>query len=264
MSQKKGMKGDKGGWKVFLLVHDKKMGTSISDLVRRSKDDLVAFLNTFSDGDDLKVFTKVMQCQANREVVETLSDSSTSYQVWLRQNYPAACNNDMDTGVGVGHGYWVSDTEWLIIKVGKLSKAKKSNSMVAVDCEMVLCEDGTEALVQVCAVDPSLEVKLNELVKPNKVIADYRTEITGITADDLEKVTCSLANIQKSMRRLLSHGTILVGHSLNSDLEGMLGIMFTYTLRIAKYLEPIAMVCTRIVLEEVHRNSWDERGSKTV
>ncbi|KAF6174776.1 hypothetical protein GIB67_031300 [Kingdonia uniflora] len=213
MVQKKGMKGDKGGWKEFLLVYDKKMGTSVSDPARRSKDDLAAFLNTFTNGDDLKVFARVMQCQANC-VVEKLSDSSTSYQKLVdltirHRDYP------------FNYSFPSHKEEWLIIKVGKLSKAKNSNSMVAVDCEMVLCEDGTEALVQVCAVDPSLEVKLNELVKPNKAIADYRTEITGITADDLEKATCSLADIQKSMRRLLSHGTILVGHSLNNDLEAL-------------------------------------------
>jgi len=30
--------------------------------------------------------------------------------------------------------------------------------MLAVDCEMVLCEDGTEAVVKVCVVDHNLEV----------------------------------------------------------------------------------------------------------
>lgn len=34
----------------------------------------------------------------------------------------------------------------------------KCTDMIAVDCEMVLCEDGTEALVKVCAVDRNLEV----------------------------------------------------------------------------------------------------------
>lgn len=30
--------------------------------------------------------------------------------------------------------------------------------MISVDCEMVLCQDGTEAVVRVCAVDHNLEV----------------------------------------------------------------------------------------------------------
>ena len=30
--------------------------------------------------------------------------------------------------------------------------------MLAIDCEMVLCDDGTEAVVRVCVVDNNLEV----------------------------------------------------------------------------------------------------------
>lgn len=40
------------------------------------------------------------------------------------------------------------------------------------------------------------QVKIDELVKPEKAVADYRSEITGLTADDLVGVTCSLAEIQ--------------------------------------------------------------------
>lgn len=34
----------------------------------------------------------------------------------------------------------------------------KSTTMLAVDCEMVLCEDGTDEVVKVCVVDHNLEV----------------------------------------------------------------------------------------------------------
>lgn len=47
---------------------------------------------------------------------------------------------------------------WTVIKPPKKSRAMKSNAMIAVDCEMVLCEDGTEALVKVCVVDRDLQV----------------------------------------------------------------------------------------------------------
>ncbi|XP_031104396.1 small RNA degrading nuclease 1-like [Ipomoea triloba] len=53
-----------------------------------------------------------------------------------------------------------------------------------------------------------LQVKLDEFVKPRNAIADYRTDITGITATDLDGVTCSLADVQ-----------ILVGHSLYNDFR---------------------------------------------
>ena len=48
--------------------------------------------------------------------------------------------------------------DWVVTKLKKKSKEMISNAMLAVDCEMVLCEDGTEALVRVCVVDRNLEV----------------------------------------------------------------------------------------------------------
>lgn len=49
--------------------------------------------------------------------------------------------------------------EWVIINLRKKKHVLKSTEMVAVDCEMVLCEDGTEAVVKVCVVDRNLEVQ---------------------------------------------------------------------------------------------------------
>lgn len=48
--------------------------------------------------------------------------------------------------------------EWVVTKLGKKSKGMTSSEMIAVDCEMVLCEDGTEAIVRVCVVNRKLEV----------------------------------------------------------------------------------------------------------
>lgn len=39
-------------------------------------------------------------------------------------------------------------------------------------------------------------MKLDELVNPNKAVADYRTDITGVSATDLERINCSLADVQ--------------------------------------------------------------------
>jgi RNA exonuclease 1 len=95
-----------------------------------------------------------------------------------------------------------------------------SGAMLAIDCEMVLCNDGTEAVVRVCVVDSKLEVtyyfakwsdsicvsnvakiifsqvKLDELVNPLKAVADYRTNITGVSKKDLEGVKFSLVDVQ--------------------------------------------------------------------
>ncbi|KAG5528616.1 hypothetical protein RHGRI_029338 [Rhododendron griersonianum] len=87
-------------------------------------------------------------------------------------------------------------TGWLVTKLSKKKKTIRSTALIAIDCEMALCEDGTEALVRVCVVDRNLQIKLNEHVNPNKAVADYRTEITGLTAKDLDGVTCSLVDVQ--------------------------------------------------------------------
>lgn len=49
----------------------------------------------------------------------------------------------------------------MVTKLSTKSKVMSSNVILAVDCEMVLCEDGTEALVRVCVVDRNLQVLIN-------------------------------------------------------------------------------------------------------
>lgn len=41
-------------------------------------------------------------------------------------------------------------------------------------------------------------------MKPDKPIVDYRTDITGITAEDIEKATLSVADVQVPCRVVLS------------------------------------------------------------
>ncbi|XP_019228028.1 PREDICTED: small RNA degrading nuclease 3-like [Nicotiana attenuata] len=159
------MKGSSGGWKDFLRSYDKKLGVSLSDPSKRSVDDLLAFLKTFSQ----RLFKKVFQCYSNRDAVEKLQkkspDSESAEQGLVRLTFE--------------HPQYPTDYSF-----------------------------------------PSHEeVRLNEFVNPKKPIADYRTEIAGITAGDLDGVSCSLADVQMSMKKLLSHGTILIGLSLHNDLR---------------------------------------------
>ncbi|XP_066344679.1 small RNA degrading nuclease 1-like isoform X2 [Miscanthus floridulus] len=107
---------------------------------------------------------------------------------------------------------------WKVLRIGEVSSLMSSSAMLAIDCEMVLCNDGTEAVVRVCVVDDKLKAKLDILVNPLKTIADYRTHITGVSKKDLEGVTSSLVDVQKSLKRMLSKGNILIGHSLHRDL----------------------------------------------
>ena len=45
-----------------------------------------------------------------------------------------------------------------MLRIGEVSSLVSSSAMLAIDCEMVLCGDGTEAVVRVCVVDNNLEV----------------------------------------------------------------------------------------------------------
>ncbi|KAL8856008.1 MAG: hypothetical protein Q9178_007378 [Gyalolechia marmorata] len=94
-------------------------------------------------------------------------------------------------------------------------------SVLAMDCEMCTVEGGQAALTRISLVDWDGEVVMDEFVKPDKPIIDYLTRFSGITPEKMDTTTTSLANIQKRMLDILTPKTILVGHSLNSDLEAL-------------------------------------------
>ncbi|KAH9621435.1 hypothetical protein KSS87_007557 [Heliosperma pusillum] len=217
LAQKNGMKGDKGDWKEFLKAFDTKFGSSMSDPAKRTPDVLRAFLLTFKERDDINFFAKTMKSHSNHEQVKQHlksqdEESPEQMLVRLTLEHPR---------YGMAYSFPSHEEDWFVSKLGKKFKMKPSNTLLAVDCEMVLCEDGTEALVEICVVDRDLQIKLHEFVKPQKQIADYRTQITGVSAKDLDGITCSVKDIQNSMRRLLCRGEILVGHSLSNDLKAM-------------------------------------------
>ncbi|ONK60308.1 uncharacterized protein A4U43_C08F16780 [Asparagus officinalis] len=198
--KKDGLKGSKGGWKEFLESHGKKFGAGLSDPARRSADVLIGFLQTFTKKD----------CGFLSKMIKRRSDR-TEMGRFIKE-FP-----DQET----------PEQDWMIVPLGKNFKAMCSQTLLSVDCEMVLCEDGSDTVVRVCAADGTwklasslnVQVKLDKLVKPSKDVVDYRTDITGISAKDLVGVTCSLDEVQESLKKLLPHGTILVGHALHNDLK---------------------------------------------
>ncbi|KAL6572992.1 hypothetical protein OROHE_002468 [Orobanche hederae] len=218
LAQKREMTGSKGQWKEFLKSYDKKFGASLSDPSRRTVDSLAAFLKTFEQADDLKFFKKILQCHSNRAEVEEYKkispDKETAEQGLVRLTFE-------HPQYPIDYSFPSHEEEWVVTKCRKKLKPTQATKLIAIDCEMVLCEDGTEALVKVCAVDHNLQVMLDEVVNPNKAIADYRTEITGISAKHLAGVTHSLDHVQISLKKLLARGAILIGHSVNNDLQAL-------------------------------------------
>ncbi|RAL04618.1 RNA exonuclease [Aspergillus ibericus CBS 121593] len=122
---------------------------------------------------------------------------------------------------------WV-DTHVESLEAGKVPDSEiQQGSMTAgrdvfaLDCEMCVTEGGQSELTRISMVRWDGEVVLDELVKPQRPIIDYLTRFSGITKELLDPVTTSLADIQQKLLSILSPRSILVGHSLNSDLNAL-------------------------------------------
>lgn len=74
-----------------------------------------------------------------------------------------------------------------------------------------------------CIIDYETGDKLyDELVKPTAPITDYLTRFSGITAEKLQNVTTRLVpDVHEALKRLITPNTILLGHSLESDLKAL-------------------------------------------
>eukprot|EP00929_Paragymnodinium_shiwhaense_P063819 TRINITY_DN31935_c0_g1_i1.p1 TRINITY_DN31935_c0_g1~~TRINITY_DN31935_c0_g1_i1.p1 ORF type:complete len:373 (-),score=116.37 TRINITY_DN31935_c0_g1_i1:45-1163(-) len=94
-------------------------------------------------------------------------------------------------------------------------------NVVALDCEMVgVGPSGTKnGLARVSIVDHEGAILLDRYVMPNEKITDYRTKVTGISANTLEgKGVLSEARAKKMAAELLE-GKVVVGHAVHHDFE---------------------------------------------
>ncbi|KEF59473.1 uncharacterized protein A1O9_04317 [Exophiala aquamarina CBS 119918] len=91
----------------------------------------------------------------------------------------------------------------------------------AVDCEMVLTDNEKFSLARISILDWAGKTVLDKYVKPSLPIKNYFTQFSGITPQILEGVTTTLQDIQQELLSLLSPDSILLGHSLESDLNAL-------------------------------------------
>ncbi|KAK3090176.1 hypothetical protein FSP39_009745 [Pinctada imbricata] len=87
----------------------------------------------------------------------------------------------------------------------------------AMDCEMVYTQGGIE-LARVTVIDQDNASVYETLVRPDRKVIDYNTRFSGITMEDMRDVRTSLRDVQAVLLSLFTDKTILVGHSLESDL----------------------------------------------
>eukprot|EP00928_Gymnodinium_smaydae_P029682 TRINITY_DN22288_c0_g1_i1.p1 TRINITY_DN22288_c0_g1~~TRINITY_DN22288_c0_g1_i1.p1 ORF type:complete len:630 (+),score=99.42 TRINITY_DN22288_c0_g1_i1:37-1890(+) len=90
-------------------------------------------------------------------------------------------------------------------------------NLVALDCEMVMTASG-HALARVSLVSHDGSVLYDSLVQPTEAVTDYLTKFSGITESMLVDVLVTISDVQARLLELISEETILVGHSLESDL----------------------------------------------
>uniref|UniRef100_H3H3X4 Exonuclease domain-containing protein n=1 Tax=Phytophthora ramorum TaxID=164328 RepID=H3H3X4_PHYRM len=92
--------------------------------------------------------------------------------------------------------------------------------LLAIDCEMCRTTKGVE-LTRLTLIDASEKVLLDEYVRPKNPIVDYCTQYSGITCEIMEATTTRLADIQKQFLDLVPAEAILVGHSIENDLQAL-------------------------------------------
>ena len=70
-------------------------------------------------------------------------------------------------------------------------------------------------------MDWKLEKVYDTFVKPDRPVVDYNTRFSGVTAENLQGVTTTMREVQAVLLSMILKSTILVGHSLESDLRAL-------------------------------------------
>uniref|UniRef100_A0A4W6EF35 Zgc:152968 n=1 Tax=Lates calcarifer TaxID=8187 RepID=A0A4W6EF35_LATCA len=87
----------------------------------------------------------------------------------------------------------------------------------SLDCEMCYTVHGLE-LSRVTVVNSSLQVVYDTFVRPDNGVIDYNTRFSGISEEDVKGNNTFIREVQETLLSFISADTILIGHSLETDL----------------------------------------------
>lgn len=103
----------------------------------------------------------------------------------------------------------------------KYKPVTNRSPLFGLDCEMCRTTIGCNELTRISIVNEQLETVYETLVMPTNKIVDYLTPYSGITPEIMRNATKTLQDVQKEVSAILPPDAILVGQSLNSDLNAM-------------------------------------------
>jgi DNA polymerase III epsilon subunit-like protein len=92
--------------------------------------------------------------------------------------------------------------------------------VLALDCEMCTTHAGKE-LTRCTVVNSRCEVIYDSFCVPENAIIDFNTRYSGIDKTTLVGVTTKLADVQRALLAFITCDHVLVGHSLESDLNAL-------------------------------------------
>uniref|UniRef100_F1KRW3 RNA exonuclease 1 n=1 Tax=Ascaris suum TaxID=6253 RepID=F1KRW3_ASCSU len=96
----------------------------------------------------------------------------------------------------------------------------RSFKVYALDCEMVYTPFGL-SLARISVVDMNDDLVLDVLIRPKHRVVDCNTRFSGLTVEQLEAAECNFEQAQERLFELVNSNSILIGHSLESDLKAM-------------------------------------------
>lgn len=76
-------------------------------------------------------------------------------------------------------------------------------------------------MTRISVIDVNLNLIYESIVVPDNDILDYNTRWSGLTKESFIGCKVKLKNVQQDLVKLFNHDTILIGHSLESDLKAL-------------------------------------------